>query len=386
MHSQSFTITNIFDWCLKFFILLTPIIWLPGITQNSLQLMIFHYGSILLFSIAIISPSKRDFKNYNILILLLLSTIVTLIRFSKGISVGYLNIVFGCLLYYAIVHSVKDVRSVSRWFVYAVWINIGFMLFQLMGLDLLYSNETMDVSGGVIQRWWQLKCGLMAKNNHLGMFLAMVCPMIAATYTMFLVTVGGVILLLKSHSATYGYFVGMIVIVLLRGWRRSTKIIGILMITFLIALLGTRLWEGELSSMAYKFECWWFYFKGSFVNPFIGNGIGALPLHTGHGELGLSSSIIENSYNEYIRFMYEFGVLPFIIFTLSMVSYYANLFKKAKNYFMPRILLASISAILVVFFFQDPLHIPRLAVPIIVIFALFEASCLEAIKKEVVND
>jgi len=367
MRILSFTITNPYDWCLKIFLLFCPIIWLPGFTQNNLQMMIFNYGAVLLFGIGIILPKQREFKNYNLFLLLLLSMIVTIFRNPTQLRIGFLNIVFACLLYYSIVTNVKDIKEISKIFIWLFWINFIVLIFQLFNFNLVYKESVL--------------CGLMAKSNHLAIFLAIIAPILFMQSWLYLILIGVILLLLQCYSALLAFVITVILLIInrVKNKRIVFAIIGGLglgSIPLIIKLFGVYWYK-----IATRLSAWQFLLKESFINPLIGKGIGSFRLETEINNIVLGNMPVVLSYNEYFNFMYEFGLLFSGIFFVSMFLYYKRLTPEGCS-FNP--LFLSIISILVVCFFQDPLHITRLAVPIITILALFEASC-SANKKEVLN-
>jgi len=371
MRRLSFTTTNLFDWCLKFFILLTPIIWLEGIAQRPLQLLCFHYGAIILFGIAIVLPSKRRFSNYNIPLLLLFSIIITLVRSPLGFSIVFLNILLGSLLYYAIVRGVNDIKSVSRWFIYLLLINLAVMLLQAVGLDLVYAPHVKEVK----------LFGLMGSSNQLAMFAAIVTPIISMTYFNLIWVVYGLLFALKSHTAYFGYFVGLIVLIWFLNRHKYSKVFSMGLVLFVVASC-VYLSPHLASSFGSRFPAWGYMLKESFINPFLGNGLGVFAIDR---NMNLSQLMIGDSYNDYFRLLYEFGSAMTIILFMSIFIYYKRLFLKARKYFTPKVLLASVCAGLACMITRDVLTTVRLAIPFLIILALFEASCLDSITKEACN-
>ena len=137
------------------------------------------------------------------------------------------------------------------------------------------------------------------------------------------------------------------------------------------------------SSLGTRWPAWEYMLKEGFINPFIGCGLGMFSQDV---SMMFGNSLIQDSYSDYFRLIYEFGPTMFLILAVSAFLYYKRLFLQARKYFTPKILLASVTAILICMLQRDVLTVVRLAIPSVIILALFEASCLDSITKEACND
>ncbi|RKY32405.1 MAG: hypothetical protein DRP74_02720 [Candidatus Omnitrophota bacterium] len=374
VRQQSFITTNIFDWSLKAFLFLAPIIWLPGFTQKSLQLLFFNYGALILFGLSISLPAKREFKNYNILILFILAVVISLIRAPHHLSISLLHIIFGCLLYYAIVRSTSDIQGVLKWFMYLALINVAFMVLQLFGINLVYGEQP------------KLFCGLMAMNKHLAILLAFIAPILAVFSVWALLLVGIALGMVRNYAAMLA-FTAMFLVALhfqIKSWKK--KILIIIPILALVVFIALPLFGSLSYKINSRLPVWLFTLKQSLGNPFIGYGLDTFTLHAELSNFRLGEGWIVETYNEYLRFIYEFGFVPFVILAYSLFSYFKRLSAGIIGDRLKMAFVLSIISILVVCFFQDALHIGRLAVPIIIIIALFEAYLLDKQNKEVIHD
>lgn len=370
MRQQSFIITNIFDWCLKAFVFFSPIIWLPNFTQSNLQLLFFNYGAVVLFGLSIVLPSKREFGNYLVPTLLIFGAFLSFVKNPHFLSLSFLNIIFGCMLYYAIVRCATDIKGVLKCFAIAVFVNIGALILQISGMDLLYSPQSQG---------WPLKCGFMAKSNHLAVFLAIITPILAYKSILFVFLIGAILFILKCYTAIIVFVIGLLFLyrAKLKNWKVVVPVV-VLLIGICIVFIPP-LFNEYSYKITSRIQTWEFMLKESFVNPFIGHGLDSFKIHV--QTFGLDKALIINSYNEFLRVAYEFGPAFLIIFFILMFRYYKNIFLEATDKVLPNILCASVISFLAVFAFQDPLHIPRIAVPMLVMLALFEASCLKKEEK-----
>jgi hypothetical protein len=354
-------IPNLFDWCLKVFILLSPIIMMSGFTQNDLQLLFFNYGAILLFGLSLALPPKREFKNYNISILLLFSSAVILAQPVYCLSEDFLNIIFGCLLYYAIVRSTSDIKGVLKWLIPVFFINAVIFILQMNKIDFLYKPDLIGGPPPV--------CGLMAQQNHLAMFVSFIAPILALFSWFFLPLAALILIILDCHCATAGFI--LILLTLIFFYRKDKKkTIGLSVLTVICLMFFFRHYFQEYH-FSTRMPAWKFSLKESFANPFIGHGLGSFAKDIDF--LYFKKLHITETYNEYFRAFYDLGIVPTVIFLLSVFHYFKKIWVKTD---ISVILFASVIPFLGIMGFQDPLHIVRLAVPFLIIAALFEASLI----------
>jgi len=363
------SIITSFDTWLKAFILIVPTLYLPGIKQESLQLMLFHYGTLILFSIGILKDSQRKFSNPSLLLLISVSILLALTRSGRGFSLTFINIVFGSLLYYTIITSAKDAKSYVKYFLVLAWINIAFFILQVFGLNLIYSEP--------------ISCGAMAKEKYLAIFLSFIAPMSTTIPGLFALLIGGILLLIKSYTALLAFFASLAMLCWLK--RKTDKTMSTLGILIVIAIFAAFLVPMLFSNFFYKIstrqDAWIFTLKESFQNILLGRGLDSFDNYI--ATTNVSATLIASTYSEYLRMMYEFGVIPFLIIIVSAIFYFKQLWIKGREYFTPKIYLASIIAILISMAFQDTMHVTRLGVLAVVILALFEVSLIDTQEKGV---
>lgn len=368
MLRQLFITTKFFDKCLKAFIFCLPIIWLPGIQQSNLQLLLFNYGTLILFGLSIFLPAKREFSNHNILLIFTVSIILSLIRNPLILSISFLNIIIGCLLYYTIVRSVDDIKNIVNIFVWLASLNIIMAITQIANLHLLYKEDVV--------------CGLMAHKNHLAMFLALVSPILLKRSWLFIPLVFILLVYLQCYSALLGFLVGLAIWLYFRNIKWQEKIIISSITIFIAIFILMSIFSSNFPAykITSRFPVWEIILKESFSNPFIGKGIDSFKALSNI----LSSSGVDviNSYSEYMRLIFEFGIFAVILIGISLFRYYKKLFIKDNQ--ICQTLLASIASFLIIMGFQDPLHIVRLAIPFVVILGCLEANCIDN-RKEIKN-
>jgi len=364
MSKQLFITDNFFDRCLKIFLFCLPIIWLPGFTQANLQMLFFNYGTLILFGLGILLPAKREFKNYNILLILSLSILISLLTNPHALSLSLLNIIFGCILYFIIVRTTRDVKGVIKVFLWLVCLNIGVAILQIFGIDFLYKEKVI--------------CGLMAHKNHLAMFLALTSPMMISYSWLFALPIFILLFYIKCLSALIGFTVGVFILLYFKNTRFLYKAIIYSLLAIMIVLAFIKLPEYKTSS---RLPVWNIMFKESLVNPFLGKGLDSFKILASSISTVKTDVII--SYNEYLRASFELGILSVIVILLSLFKYYKNIF--TQDNILCQIFLVSIITFLILAGFQDPLHITRLAIPFLVIMACLEIVCIDNQKKEEIH-
>jgi len=360
-----------FDKILFGFILLLSTIWLPNISQGSLQLLVFNYGTMTLFAVGIILQEKRKFTNYSLPLILSISIVLTLIRTPKCFTVGLLNILFCCMFYYVVVRNTVDISRVLRCFKWLFWFNIPFVILQAMGIQLVYMAPSPA----------PLICGVMAKNYHLGFLLAIIAPILAGESLLYFVLIGIILLLIKSWAAYLAFITGMMVYLYMRFEKKSIRV-SIISGSILLFISGVSMLFYHPVKFNVRFSGWVDTLKDSLKNPVIGNGIGALQVYLDRSMCQLGGVITQYLNNDYLTILFEYGLLFVLAISYFIFRYYSGLIIKKCNDNIPKGLLASITAMLIIPFFHKVMDIPRIAVPMLLILALFEISLLD--KKEAV--
>ena len=356
MLRQLFITGNFFDKCLKAFIFLLPIIWLSGFTQSSLQMLFFNYGTIILFGLGILLPAKREFQNYNLFLFIIFAIVISSVRNPHSLSISLLNVIFGSMLYFIVVRNAENVNNILKIFVWLGLLNIGVSAFQAIGIDFIYREKVI--------------CGLMTHKNHLAVFLALIAPILLSKSRLFLLLLIPSLILTHSLSGILGLVIGAIILIYFRIKNNLLKFLAIGLSLAGLLAATVIFWQGyKLDS---RLPVWNILLKEVFINPFVGKGLDSFKM--------LSASLTTDKipvilvYNEYINAFFEWGIIPVLILMYSLFRYYKDIFIYSRASLT---LLASIAAFLAMMCFQDPLHLTRLAVPFLIIVALFEVSCID---------
>ena len=374
----SITIDDVLKWFIRLFVFFLPIIWLPGITQNNLQNLFFDFGCLAIFFIAILTKEKRKFTNYNIPIIFLYCSIFSI--FSRTFSPMLLHLLCGFLFYYAIITTMNrdEIYNIARILLFVAWINILALFFQILGKDLIYcpkdSVEAMAIG-------WPVKCGFMGLNKHLAIFLALASGFCYSYCWFFIILILGIIIYLKSLTALIGF---LVIILLFISKKRKINIMPYLITLPIISVIFI-FSTNSFYKFSVRWETWSVALKDIFRNIFWGKGFGNFNIDVPVSWVNNTKEIINNAptFNEYIKAMSEFGLLPFLIIALSVFLYFRKLYLWTKQYNDVQILFRVVMAILAMCLFQDLLHSARLGGPILLIVALFELSMITKKEAEV---
>lgn len=363
----SITIDTVFDKCLTVFLFVSTLIWLPGIRQNSLQMICFDYGSLLLFGLSIALPAKRDFKNYNIFLVFFLCIFVSIANNYKAYPINLIHVISGCLLYFSVVRSVKNIELIKKVFIYIALINIPFFILQRLGVNVVYNSAEVGLPIFYTS-------GLMSRNYHLAYFLSFAFMFAFSSKQMkilYAVALIAILLLIKSYACILAFAIGGMVFAITKYKKKAVLPI------IIVAVLFSGLIAYKHNTVAIKFlgrsEASAYIVREILVNPFIGHGIGSFEFDV---NLFGKNPKHGSAYNQYARLAYEMGLLPFLLLCFGIIRYYKSICRKNP------MLLGALAVILVFPLFHEVLRWARLSISIVVIVALYEVYCLDKIRKE----
>lgn len=364
---QRLSTTINYDRCLQLFLLFAPILWLPGITQNSLQFLVLNYGGIILLSLALFFGNKREIKNSVIPVVIIILTLLSVSINPKGFPLGFIAMGAGIALYYSILTGTVKIRKIVSILLILGVINVIFSLFQRFGVYTVYDVEAFRQQNIVFSDYQMSMPGLMGRNYHLSYFLIFISPLgfiINKKIGWLSIIIASVFaFLVKSYACRLSLLV--MLGVLLSG-RFNWKVLIILVV---ISLGVIFYFKGDRIVQKFKVrsESYEYTLKEILVNVFQGHGIGSFDADNhSRDEIKFGSS-----FNQYLRFLYEIGVVPCLLIFAVILSYFKQ-FKRKNVYF-----LASLAAILTYPIFHEVLIFARFNILIITVVALFEVSCID---------
>lgn len=364
MRQQSSTIID-FDWCLQGFLLLAPIIWLPDISQNGLQMLVLNYMGPLLLALAFFFGAKRVIVNPFIPVILLVSILVSLIVAPRGYPIGMISLVSGSMLYYAILLGVKDIKKIIKVLALVAIINIFFAIASLVGFPLVYDNH--DITNMSILGSHLSTVGLMGRSYHLAFLLILVAPLIFLVNRYAGYVAIGVAAIFSIIIESYACRLALIAAILILIYKKVSLKAFLVIIAILLAT-GFHYSDKIMHKIKIRLPVYNQITNESLVNIFFGNGIGSLDLNKGLYDV---DSTFESSFNQYLRIGYEVGVVPLLLILGSIWNYFKRFLYK-NPYFI-----ASLAVILIYPIFHEVLRFARLDILIIAIVALFEIDCID---------
>ena len=364
MRQLSFIITD-FDLWFKIFIVTAPFVWASGMIQNSLQFLMFDYGSLLLFGVAMLNPQVRECKNPVPLLIALFTIIIGVSNNPMGYPVALITVTSGVILYYAMVTRLKDVKGVIKLLLFMAAINVVVSLIQKYGFYFIYEKTVGNMT---LYDYHLSMPGFMGRNYHLSYMLIFLAPLgflfSPVIGVVGLLIAGAFAVLLKSYTCMLAFI--LMVAFLSTKYIKKNYIITFLLIAFSLTLFFHH--KKLMVKLAPRLESYQFLVKQVTVNIFKGFGVGTFDRNV---DLYAEDNTIESSFNQYLRSMYEFGLLPFI----AMVIVCFNYFKRFPYH--NRFMLASIIGILIYPMLHEVCRFARLDILILTIFAIFEIDCIE---------
>jgi hypothetical protein len=158
-----------FSLALKLLLLISPILYIPGIVQNMLDMSFFKFSVILLFLLSSKEKAIRDipFRLYRYIFLFLSLLLVNISThlFSAIDTAQASNIFLGVLLFVLIFKYVDNPRIYYKYIVFGAVINIIAYYIQLAGFNFIKNIGSDEYYGGY-----------MFTNIRLTTYLSVILP------------------------------------------------------------------------------------------------------------------------------------------------------------------------------------------------------------------
>lgn len=289
---------------LKIFLVVAPILWLPGISQDGLQLMLLDYGSIVLFFLSYLFSRENKTRLYFLPVLMLSACVVSLIS-CRGFNIDVLHMLCFSLLAMTVLQERLSVRDLADCFACVAFINIFMFILQINGLNLVYADNQIDILNHP---------GLMARNYHLGYFLSFSSPLFLAIPFGWALALASllVIIKVKSWACLGGFVLGMLAL----AFFKSKKLYKIIFLCALSVFLVSIPFILKNTVVAGHFLCrtdsWTFVLREGLVNPLFGVGLGTLEPTMINNNLFLAYSC-----SDYFKYIFELGLLPVCLIIFS---------------------------------------------------------------------
>lgn len=360
-----------FDFGLKIFLFLSPIIFLPsflhpllngkiaglqfyqfGLFSNSpalIQRQFFQYGVALLFLLSLFKEQERAFKDKYLGILFLLCAAGVFCHTKTVKSLP--DIFLGFLLYYLVVVYTRSVKPLMKIIAAVAILNTIFATLQFFNIGFIYQLKYVANEG-----WGGSEIfGLMGYKSQLGIYQALALPIcyVLNPYLSIIPLVG--LLLSKSLTAIIPAAIGMIY--LLRNKIRKVYF----SYPYMMVLIGV-----------ITFLCIWFYHRLSFRFDVWVATLGMIKEKaiTGYG-LGsfkyIGNTHYADPYGLYLEVAYALGV-PGLLALLFFIK--SKIWKFGNNTFMAQGIFSSCLILVLCGFGYSFMDYPRLAGTAIVLFGL----------------
>lgn len=357
-----YTIIN-FDNIAKAFILVILMIWLPNMTQNTLQMLLFHYAALVLFGLSFVFDKEREFKEPFIFIIFLLSICLSLILNVAGYPIGMVHIISAGLMFYALVRNIRDENSLIKILMIVGGINIIVSLLQMAGINILY---TLTTDNPAVQNSHYSHPGFMGRNYHLSYFLAGVAPLSFIINKKLGILSLVLALIFAIVMKSFACFIGISTAIIYLVWtRRYIKPRVFLSGVFvLLILFGGILHKKIINKIQIRLPSYNYIIQESLVNPLIGHGIGTF-------ETKENIQTFDSSYNQFLRIVYEYGLVPAVLLGYAFIKFLSRL--QPRNCYFN----ASLIALFVYPLFHETLRFGRLTLIYVVIFSIITISTMK---------
>ena len=359
-----------FNLALKFFLLLSPVLFLPlsvpglgalqfyqfgyfGVSPNLFQLQFFQYGVIFLFVSALFDKPKRFFQDKYLSILFLICAVN--VYFHPRTIKEFPIVVLGFLLFY-LVSTYADVRNLKPVFkiiFFVSLLNTIFSILQFFNIHLIYTPTDNII-------------GLMGYKTQLGIYQALALPICFVIHPLLSIVPLVGLILSKSATAILPAILGMYY--LLRKRLRIQSIPVLLSIFTIITLIFLK----SFHKFSLRFEVWTETIKMILKDPFYGHGIGNFN-YIQHLKYNINISY-QDPYSLYLQVFYSLGILGGIAFLFFIED---KIIGFKSDDFIQRGLFSSCLILLTFGMCYSFLNYSRLAGTAIVLFGL-----LVAVKKD----
>ncbi len=354
-----------FDLLAKILVIALTCLWLPGITQSGLQLMILDYFGPLLLAASLLFPSERETRNPAPLLLIAACVCTTIFTNFRGYPSDLIHITGACCIYWALVRNLKDPKGLAAVIAYIAIANITLALCQKSGFNPIYVTEP---ALNKIQELHLSMPGVMGRNYHLSYFIIAAIPL--AFY--FNWRIGMLLTMLASVAVfligSYILVFSLLAVILygLSQWI-DTRVVLCIVLVALGAGIGLK-HETIANKLMVRKEVYAFSVQEIVANPFVGHGLGTFDVAI---NLDSNTPKFDSSYNQWLKAAFEIGLLPILLVVMAMWRYFKS-FRTFNAY-----ILVAICALMFFPMFHETLRFARLTTLSVVILSLLEITCLE---------
>ena len=350
-----------FDFVLKIFLFLAPIVYWQNLPLSQVQIQFFQLGTIFLFLVALSQKKQRDLQDSSLFALGCVCFLNIFIAKTPFSNMALTNILFALLLYYLIVCYAKNIRCIFKVLVALSIINTLLAVFQRFGIDFVYATSS--------------ECSaFLGTSAFHGDFQALVLPLAFFLHPLLVVFPIAGLVLSKSATGLMAVSVGLTFLLV----RRKHGPIYLLVVLSSLGAFVIHFRELLLYKIVMRLEIWERTLELIFDRPFQGWGFGSIK---GFIELLYWPKYgnADRIYNDYLEFALCVGIIGLIVFILFVFNKIKR-YRKAEKTFLLDTAFASCIIASVVCLFHSPMaplfsgigQSPRIAIVIITMLAMLE--------------
>jgi hypothetical protein len=338
------------------------------------HLVIFGMGLVVLFSLFI--P--------NIWLTLFMWLTVALFAYYGYQGIEYVICSFlGCLLYMLVRISFKrdHVEHYINLFLWFVVVNITMMIFQALGMDLIYTQQITTAGTTQISYMKNFEfIGFMGNNACMGILIAFAIPILAMR-KIWLGLIMFIPLYFSKSSICYAAGVVSMIFVLYHKVDRKA-LIGITLALLVVGFSYIKFVDMPMGMMGSRIELWKVCVRDAMIHPISGWGLDSFRNELPHKPFvysrdvqlvkkQLSAAVWDNPHNLYVSLFYEWGIFGLVIL-FGLIREATIRFRRSIKTIQVVGLFGVIITLLIVSTAQFPMFLARMIVIIIPMFALYE--------------
>lgn len=325
---------------IKLLILFSPISYFNGMDLGRFDLIFFELGAMLLFAVSLLEGSNRDKNIFPFAIVLILAGIGCVANsFNVILMTNLINLFLGVMIVQIVANSEIEVKSLKKYILFAVGINILVFWGQMVGWSPILTVSKAGQEGGIMGNSQRLV-------DYLAITLAFMSPL--------MLFIAGMVALMSKQLAL---FVILGVILALR-YGNVAKIV----VLGAFVACCVFFWGHIGGSVSTRLDIWKATIETLLSNPLLGCGLGIFP-HISSQFVRPDGGVTQYTYNSYLNLIFGVGVLTVWPLWLVISRFF-------KNFNISEIHLCILS-ILLLSLFEYPFEIPRLWITLAVLIGVY---------------
>lgn len=244
----SLRLNRLWEWTATIYLILIPCLWWRDVSQDQIQAIAFHLGTMGLFAVSMMVGRRRVWVS-PIGGLLFLTCLVSMSIHAgtNGYSITVLQAFFSIIAITCLVECAPNSRWIAQRLTILAFINVGYFLIQKLGYDPLFY-----INGPVLG---SAHSGLFSRVNNLAILCAVTLPFTHVLWRLVLLPLS---IFLQSSILLSSLFVSTI------RWNRNRVLIGMSLVILALVLYP--------HSLLVRLEIWKEVFGQSLWSPIFGYG------------------------------------------------------------------------------------------------------------------